>query len=52
MGPANPWSPNWQPDPSGGRLLRIRAARRGALLAAAIYLPVATVAALFAATLC
>ena len=48
MGPSNPWSANWQPDPSGGRLLRIRAARRGALLAAAIYLPIAVVAAAFA----
>src|SRR5687768_18249924 len=48
MGPANPWSPNWQPDPSGRRLLMIRAARRGALLAAAIYLPIATIAAAFA----
>ena len=50
MGPSNPWSPNWQPDPTGGRLLRIRASRRGALLAAAIYLPVATVAAALAVT--
>ena len=48
MGPANPWSPNWQPDPSGGRLLTIRAARRGAYLAAAIYLPIAIVAAALA----
>ncbi len=45
MGPSNPWSPNWQPDLTGGRLLTIRAARRGAYLAAAIYLPIATVAA-------
>ena len=50
MGPSNPWSANWQPDPSGGRLFRIRAARRGAFLAAAIYLPIAIVAAAFAAT--
>jgi hypothetical protein len=48
MGPANPWSPHWQPDPSGGRLLTIRAARRGAYLAAAIYLPIAIVAAALA----
>ena len=48
MGPSNPWSPHWQPDPTGGRLLTIRAARRGAYLAAAIYLPIATVAAAFA----
>jgi len=50
MGPSNPWSPNWQPDPTGGRLLTIRVARRGAYLAAAIYLPIAVVAALLAAT--
>jgi hypothetical protein len=50
MGPSNPWSPNWQPDPSGGRLLTIRAARRGAYLAAAIYLPIAVVAAFLAVT--
>ena len=46
MGPSNPWSPNWQPDPTGRRLLTIRAARRGAFLAAGIYLPIAVVAAL------
>ena len=34
MGPANPWSPSWRPDPSGHRLAAIRTARRGALLAA------------------
>lgn len=39
MGPDNPWSPNWRPDPSGGRLVAIRAARRGALLAGMVYLP-------------
>ena len=49
MGPSNPWSPNWRPDPTGGRLVTIRAARRGAYLAAAIYLPIAGVAALLAA---
>jgi hypothetical protein len=32
MGPANPWSPNWRPDPTGRRLASIRAARRGALI--------------------
>jgi hypothetical protein len=48
MGPSNPWSPNWRPDPTGGRLLTIRAARRGASLAAAIYLPIAVVAAFLA----
>jgi hypothetical protein len=40
MGPDNPWSPNWRPDPSGHRLVAIRAARRGALLAGIVYLPV------------
>ena len=50
MGPSNPWSPNWQPDPTGRRLLTIRVARRGAYLAAGIYLPIAVVAALLAAT--
>lgn len=45
MGPSNPWSPNWRPDPTGGRLLTIRVARRGAYLAAGIYLPIAIVAA-------
>src|SRR6187200_3407894 len=49
MGPSNPWSPNWRPDPTGNRLVRIRAARRGAWLAAAIYLPIAVVAAAMAA---
>jgi hypothetical protein len=29
-----PWSPDWRPDLTGGRLLAIRAARRGALAAA------------------
>ena len=48
MGPSNPWSPNWRPDPTGGRLVTIRVARRGAYLAAAIYLPIAVVAALLA----
>lgn len=48
MGPSNPWSPNWRPDTSGSRLVRIRVARRGALLAAGIYLPIATVAAALA----
>ena len=50
MGPSNPWSPNWQPDPTGRRLLTIRAARRGAFLAAGIYLPIAVVAAFLAVT--
>lgn len=46
MGPSNPWSPNWRPDQSGTRLLTIRVARRGAWLAAGIYLPITIVAAL------
>lgn len=41
MGPNNPWSPTWRPDPTGGRLRAIRAARRGALLAGLVYLPAA-----------
>jgi hypothetical protein len=40
MGPDNPWSPSWRPDPSGTRLARIRVARRGAVLAGLAYLPV------------
>jgi hypothetical protein len=40
MGPANPWSPNWRPDPTGRRLANIRTARRGALLAAVLFAPV------------
>lgn len=44
MGPANPWSPNWRPDPTGRRHVAIRAARRGAVLAAALYLPVGAAA--------
>ncbi len=45
MGPSNPWSPHWQPDPTGGRLLTIRAARRGAFLAGLLYVPIGMVAA-------
>lgn len=41
MGPANPWSPNWRPDPSGRRAVAIRASRRGALLAALLLWPLA-----------
>jgi hypothetical protein len=41
----DPWSPNWRPDPSGRRLLAIRAARRGALLAGFLYLPIGAAAA-------
>jgi len=32
-----PWDPNWRPDPTGRRLVAIRAARRGALVAALIF---------------
>jgi hypothetical protein len=32
-----PWDPNWRPDPSGRRLLVIRAARWGAVAAAVIF---------------
>jgi hypothetical protein len=45
MGPDNPWSPDWQPDPSGRRLATIRLAGRGALLAGAVFVPVASIAA-------
>src|SRR6476659_5458461 len=31
------WDPNWRPDPTGRRLVAIRAARRGALVAAVIF---------------
>lgn len=40
LGPANPWSHNWRPDPSGRRLATIRMARRGGLLAAVLFAPV------------
>lgn len=43
MGPANPWSPNWRPDPSGRRLATIRTARRGGLLAAVLFAPVGAI---------
>ena len=32
-----PWDPNWRPDPTGHRLVAIRAARRGAIVAAVIF---------------
>jgi hypothetical protein len=32
-----PWDPNWRPDPTGLRLAGMRAARRGAFAAAAIF---------------
>ena len=44
MGPNNPWSPQWRPDPTGHRLAMIRTARRGALLAAVAYVPLAAAA--------
>jgi hypothetical protein len=44
MGPNNPWSPQWRPDPTGRRLAAIRTARRGALLAAVAYIPLAAAA--------
>src|SRR4051812_50066361 len=44
MGPNNPWSPQWRPDPTGRRLAAIRTARRGALLAAVAYVPLAAAA--------
>jgi hypothetical protein len=43
-----PWDPNWRPDPTGRRLVAIRAARRGALLAAVIFGGLVLVAALVA----
>lgn len=44
MGPNNPWSPQWRPDPTGRRLAGIHTARRGALLAAVAYVPLAAAA--------
>jgi hypothetical protein len=44
MGPNNPWSPAWRPDPTGNRLAAIRAARRGAVLAGIVYLPIGAAA--------
>lgn len=32
-----PWDPNWRPDPTGRRLIAIRAARRGALVSALLF---------------
>jgi hypothetical protein len=39
MGPANPWSPNWRPDPTGHRAVAIRSSRRGALWAGILLWP-------------
>jgi hypothetical protein len=50
MGAANPWSPNWRPDPTGQRLAAIRTARRGAILAAVLLGGVTTVAGLASGT--
>ena len=44
MGPDDPWSPQWNPDDGRERFVRILVARRGALLAAAVWVPVALVA--------
>jgi len=46
MGPANPWSPNWRPDPTGRRVLAIRASRHGAFLAAVLLWPLVLLATL------
>ena len=43
-----PWDPNWRPDPTGRRLVAIRAARLGALLAAVFFGGLVLVAALVA----
>jgi hypothetical protein len=45
MGPANPWSPNWRPDPSGRRLIAIRSSRRGAFWAGVLLWPLVLLAA-------
>lgn len=44
----NPWDPNWRPDPTGQRLAVIQAARRGAVLSAAIFGALVVVAAVIA----
>jgi len=46
MGPANPWSPNWRPDPTGRRLVAIRSSRRGALWAGVLLWPLVLLATL------
>lgn len=46
MGPANPWSPNWRPDPTGRRLIAIRSSRRGALWAGVLLWPLVLLATL------
>ena len=44
MGPANPWSPNWRPDPTGRRLVAIRSSRRGAFWAGLLLWPLVLLA--------
>jgi hypothetical protein len=39
----DPYSPSWRPDPTGHRLITIRLARRGGLLAAVLFAPVGAV---------
>ena len=46
MGPANPWSPNWRPDPTGRRLIAIRSSRRGAFWAGLLLWPLVLLAVL------
>jgi hypothetical protein len=46
MGPANPWSPNWRPDPTGNRIVAIRSSRRGAFWAGLLLWPLALLATL------
>lgn len=46
MSVANPWSPDWRPDPTGRRAMMIRASRRGSLLAALLLWPLALLATL------
>lgn len=43
-----PWSPDWHPDLTGQRLLRIRAARRGALAAAGVFAVAVAIASILA----
>ena len=44
MGPGNPWSPDWRPDPTGRRAVAIRSSRRGAILAVVLLWPLAMIA--------
>lgn len=44
MGPGNPWSPDWRPDPTGRRAVAIRSSRRGAILAVVLLWPLAMLA--------